>query len=140
MANGDGNAQIITQMLGGIGFQIIRAGDHIALFLEHLRQAAHAAAANANHVDMLALTIANMGYGHAIHPFPIAWAEPCLQIQPMILYAGKVRIINRQKGRSKTLPRIFLFLGYDRLKNFHLFIKILLPNWYSLCIILPLRA
>ena len=40
-----------------------------------LRQTAHAAAANADHVDVLALIIANMGYGHVFHPFPNVEAE-----------------------------------------------------------------
>jgi len=69
MADGDGNMQIIPQMLCGIRFQPVRAGDDIALLLKHLRQAAHAAAADADHMDMLALIIANMGYGHDFHPF-----------------------------------------------------------------------
>ena len=71
VADGDRDAQIIAQVASGIGFQIIRTGNDVALLLQHLRQAAHAAAADADHVDVLALIITNMGYGHVFHPFPV---------------------------------------------------------------------
>ena len=64
VADGDGNVQVVPQMPGRIGFQIVRPGNDVALFLEHLRQPAHAGPADADHVDALALIVPDMRYGH----------------------------------------------------------------------------
>ena len=63
----------------------------------HEKVPCHAAAADADHMDMLALIITNMGYGHIFHPFPFGAADMHLHIQPMLLYAGTAWIINSQK-------------------------------------------
>ena len=56
----DAGAQEIA--VGAVG-----AGDLIALLQQHLGQAGHAGAADADHVDTLAFIIANMRYVHDEH-------------------------------------------------------------------------
>ena len=64
VANGHGNVQFLPQVPGSVGFQIVRAGQPVSLFQQHLGQAAHAGAADADHVDMLSLIIPDMRCAH----------------------------------------------------------------------------
>ena len=64
VANGHGNMQFLPQVPGSVGFQIVRAGQPVSLFQQHLGQAAHAGAADADHVDMLSLIIPDMRCAH----------------------------------------------------------------------------